>query len=335
MEELCENGEKTVCTYDKNGNLTSITYSGGEKDTRKEYTYDENGNKLTELIYSDGKLIYEETNSYLDNLLVLSENVTIYTVGDEEIRSIRSKEFTYNDNDELVKEKEYFDDTRITTEYENGLIMKILCEYNIVTSYDTSYRIEYCYNEAGNELSETKFIGDSMEEEAKTVSTYNENGKRQTYTVYKYSDIISTTEYSYDDKGNLTKSVETDTELDSTVKEKYFDENGNMIKQVVNGVTLEENTYYENNMIKSCTEYEKDGRLLAKRLYDERNNVIEEIRNDYIEGLNYENKMTYNEKNERITQDTAIKNIGAEKETKNLTITYTYNEYGNVLTVTE
>lgn len=334
-EELCENGEKTVCTYDKNGNLTSITYSGGEKDTRKEYTYDENGNKLTELIYSDGKLIYEETNSYLENLLVLSESVTLYTIGDEEIRDIRSKEFTYNDNDELVKEKEYFDDTRITTEYENGLIMKILCEYNAVTSYDTSYRIEYCYNEAGNELSETKFIGDSMEEEAKTVSTYNENGKRQTYTVYKYSDIISTTEYSYDDKGNLTKSVETDTELDSTVKEKYFDENGNMIKQVVNGVTLEENTYYENNMIKSCTEYEKDGRLLAKRLYDERNNVIEEIRNDYIEGLNYENKMTYNEKNERITQDTAIKNIGAEKETKNLTITYTYNEYGNVLTVTE
>lgn len=45
--------------------------------------------------------------------------------------------------------------------------------------------------------------------------------------------------------------------------------------------------------------------------------------------------MTYNEKNERITHDTAIKNIGAEKETKNLTITYTYNEYGNVLTVTE
>ncbi len=334
-EELCDNGKKTVCAYDEKGNLASIIYSGGENDTRKEYTYDENGNKLTELIYSDGKLVYEETNSYLGNLLVLSENVTLYTVGDEEIKDIRSKEFTYNDNNELVREREYFDDTRTTTEYENGLIMKILCEYNVVTSYDTSYRIEYCYNESGDEQSVTKFIGDSMEEEAKTEKTYNENGKLQTWTVYEYSQVVSTTEYSYDDKGNLTKSVETDTELNSTVKEKYFDENGNMVKHVVNGVTVEENTYYENSMIKSCTEYEKDGRLLAKRLYDERNNVIEEIRNDYIERLNYENKMTYNEKNELITQDAIIKKIGADKETKNLTITYTYNEYGNVLTVTK
>lgn len=334
-EELNENGEKTIYSYDENGNPASIIYSGGEEEeTKKEYTYDEQGNKLTESIYRSGKLVYEETNSYLGNLLVLSENVTLYTVGDEEIRDIHSREFTYNNN-ELVKEIEFIGDTRTTTEYENGLIMKVLCEYNVVTSYDTQYRIEYRYNESGDELSVTKFIGDSMEEEAKTEKTYNENGKLQTWTIYEYSQVVSTTEYSYDDKGNLTKSVETDKALDSTVKEKYFDENGNMIKHVVNGVTIEENTYYENSMIKSCTEYEKDGKLLAKRLYDERNNVIEEIRNDYIEGLNYENKMSYNEKNERITQNTVIKNIGAETETKNLTITYTYNEYGNILTVTE
>lgn len=335
IEELCENGEKTVYGYDEKGNLTSVVYSGNEKNTRKEYTYDENGNKLTELVYNNEKLVYEETNFYIGNMLVLIDSTTFYSVGDEEIRDIRSREFTYNDNNELIKEREYFDDTRITTEYENGLKMKILCEYNVVTSYVTSYRIEYSYNESGNELSVTKFIGDSMEEEAKTVKNYNENGKLQTCTDYKYSDVISTTEYSYDDKGNLTKSVETDIGLGNRVKEKYFDENGNMVKYIVNGVIVEENTYYENNMIKSRTEYENDGRLLAKRVYDDRNNVVEETRNNYTEGLNYANKITYNEKNERITQDTAIKNIGTDKEINNLTITYTYNEYGNVLIVTE
>lgn len=162
------------CThaYDDKGNLIEETESSnipgpGPKENRTKYTYDENGNVLTEdnfNVTSDGNETYESTNhleyTYDENNNRLTEDLTSTS---DSGTFTRHCEYIYDDMGNCTKESK-------TAVDNSGNETASLTEY------------EYSYNDDGCVVEE---------------STY-ENGN---------TDAVSTVHYSYDDEGRKIGAI--------------------------------------------------------------------------------------------------------------------------------
>lgn len=203
--------QKTVNEYDEHQLLVQENnyFGDGDQVYVTKLVYDEDGNLLRREMYFDGKLDYvENTYEYSDGLLVKEVendeygkvlNINTYTYNDKGLlerhvrdevqnKDRRSYEYTYDDNDNCVKELVY--------DYDNALIAKIYRQYNednkltetieedldhyrkITLEYDGDLVVknsifnkegqlqawaEYSYNADGKENCSREFIQDEMQ----------------------------------------------------------------------------------------------------------------------------------------------------------------------------
>ena len=208
--------------YDDKGNLLSADKSNkyGETDSSvvKE-EYDEHGNRV----------VYDET----------------YTTAEDTYQLHIESEYEYDADGKVLLEKSHDDldgtsYTRYEYDEEGKLVRKergsIYDDTYVLSSYDI-----YEYDENGVLKKETMYD----EDDAFTCAAeYNENGEK-IKTKFEYAEIVF--EYEYDENGLVLKSLSyTNGELED-IKEKIYDENGNVITE----------TYYDaDGNIKNITKYE-------------------------------------------------------------------------------
>jgi YD repeat-containing protein len=169
-----------------------------------------------------------------------------------------------------------------------------------------------------------QFIVNGQYEEAYRMLLSNRNEDQLTnfrvvYTKSNYSNAYfeSTTSYTYDDCGNLLRSVVTYEEGDTKVTEYVYDENYRLIKKTITDSSVFETTYT----------YASDGRLLKETSvyggdsytytysYDSNGNLTKK---SYTESGEYGERITNYEYN---SSGQVIKELNSDG-------TYTYYEYG-------
>ena len=253
----CELDE--ITEYDENGN--EISFNMVRYGLFIEYTYDENNRVLTRKTYDEDVLSVDMKYTYFDD-----ENVVeIYTVdtdydypkyekiyyhedGREKLKESwniddngeyidhRWTEYEYNDNNELILEREYTRDDAygdITYKYdENGRVIEEIQYYTWYYELDEKQKVmnkyTYKFDENDNEIYYTWWTGDEGEDlRTETTHTYDEYNNLISW-VTKRDGAHVHYEYFYNEKNGLEKEVS-------------YDENG----------LVEEYTVYENIYIKS------------------------------------------------------------------------------------
>ncbi len=241
--------------FDEEGNLT------GESSV--EYTYDENGNKLTDKLYEDGQFVSSGEYEYG------SEGMTFKKYETEQYEDGSKCVYEYNESGDSLGYVLYDEDGNMAE----------------------SYRTEYVTDKEGNLLGEKvyenehlsqeiKYASASNEEEdylyAEEVATYSEDGSKFVEKYDENGDIIA--ELSYDAEGK--KVYEYDLEY-------FYDEDGNHVstEKRQDGVLKQEVIY----------EYDEEGNLTSEKTY-EGDRLIKEIQYAEAEYFFYEAKViTYNE----------------------------------------
>lgn len=300
----------TECILNEKGQLLSKT----EKDAKSgkvkslyEYTYDEEGNLLSE------------------------HSVTLYGEAD------RSREYEYDKNGNLISTRVYTDGKlydKIFYEYDkNGNCIKLISDIVIEYKYDEKGNMteETRYDEAGKVTSVRRYSYDRKGNNTRlelfeangdlrlqTTNTYNSSGKLlTTKETYPDGDLKVLIKYKYDKMNNvLTETSETPEKI--TLREYEYNRNGKMlfyrISALDTSVFADENEEYVVYGEKKCT-YDKNGNLLTeycmnydenfgksestnRYTYDEEGN---EIRAEYSSGWNEtsyfgERHVTYQEK---------------------------------------
>lgn len=168
---------------------------------------------------------------------------------------------------------------------------------------NSSYEIIYTYGENTYSYSRDGVIGEKF--------TLNEAGQVVHLDYYRTDGEINSTEYTYDEKGNLIREVETIPGNDYPSDYTYtYDENGRLIKAKHEyGHSYDEESYT----------YDEAGRLVKETTtysYDD----------DFAEKI-----YTYNDKGQLIKKEYKYNDDGVV-ETSGVT-TYTYNENGNPATM--
>ena len=254
-----ENELDEITEYDKNGN--QISFNMVRYGLFIEYTYDENNRVLTRKTYDEDVLSVDMKYTYFDD-----ENVVeIYTVdtdydypkyekiyyhedGREKLKESwniddngeyidhRWTEYEYNDNNELILEREYTRDDAygdITYKYdENGRVIEEIQYYTWYYELEEKQKVmnkyTYKFDENDNEIYYTWWTGDEGENlRTETTREYDEYNNLISW-VTKRDGAHVHYEYFYNEKNGLEKEVS-------------YDENG----------LVEEYTVYENIYIKS------------------------------------------------------------------------------------
>ncbi len=228
-----------------------------------EYTYDKDGNKLTDKIYEDGQLI-------------------------------SSGEFEYDDQGLTYKkyETEYYEDgTKCVNEFnESGDSLGYVL-YDEEGNPAESYRSEYITDEKGDLVGEKVYENDVLIKEMKYASA-NDGEEDYLYITEEtnYSDDGSKTVEIYDESGDIIKELSFDTEGEKIYEydlEYFFDNEGNLtsVEKREGGVLKQEIVY----------EYGEEGELISEKTY-EGDRLIREAQYEEAEYYSYEAKViTYNE----------------------------------------
>lgn len=253
----CELDE--ITEYDENGN--EISFNMVRYGLFIEYTYDENNRVLTRKTYDEDELSLDIKYTYLDDENIVEiytvdteydypkyEKIGYYKDGREKIKESwniddngeyidhRWTEYEYNDNNELILEREYTrEDTYGDTTYkydENGRVIEKIQYYTWDYEPDEKQRVmnkyTYKFDENDNEIYYTWWTGDEGENlRTETTREYDEYNNLISW-VTKRDGAHVHYEYFYNEKNGLEKEVS-------------YDENG----------FVEEYTVYENIYIKS------------------------------------------------------------------------------------
>lgn len=297
------------------------TTFGGEKNTTT-YTFDSMGNKLTTINDING--VITKTENRFDD----SGNLIESSYNNENNETSRST-YQYDEFDRITK----------------------LVRYNVNNSITEAD--EYEYN-ANNDI--IKHIHTDVYGTKTTVETiFNENYKPLKITTTVDSDSEPTiNENSYDDDGNLIKSITTKGDKVLSAGEFVY-KNGNLVKEVINnassGTETKETEYDSNNNPVKVTFVDTDGRVLVDEYrYDEKGTVIwhsHTMNNGQptITEYTYDNngnllteKCTYNDKLEYLNEYTynedgaVLSEIGKNKDGEIATkYVYTYDENNRLI----
>lgn len=316
-------GSTVKYSYDKVGNRTEvITKAGTTKYVYDElnrvkkaisvdggetvYTYDEVGNRIS-LTYPNGvkaKYTYDDLNR-----LVKVENIG--SGG----RILSSYEYTLGPSGNRTKVVE---STGRTVDYEYDELYRLVKE--TVTETDGSKRyISYTYDAVGNRLTKD-------DNGTKTVYTYDNN-----YRLIKEGNI----NYSYDNNGNLVRKVE-----GQTTTQYEYDCDNRLVKVSttnINGITTEEYLYdWQGNRIQKRTNevfvinYIVDSNRWLSRVIEERDGngnllVYYTIGDEEIISQTRGTKTSY------YLYDGHGSTRELTDEAGNITDTYPYDAFGNLL----
>ena len=197
--------------------------SNGIERLEYETLYDEQGNIIENINYYDdgSKLIDENEIDKYGN--ITSMKSTIYDAeGEFDEETIFSREFTYDNNGNVVEEKGYDNGalsyiTKLEYDEDNNLINREEDHISFMITYT------YEYDEAGNMVAE-KTNHDGYEVGEKW--TYDENGNVLTWIRQEGNGFSQSQEYTYDEWGRVIKH----TDYESSIEFEY-DELGNLVKE--------------------------------------------------------------------------------------------------------
>lgn len=190
--------------YDNEGNLIEDTqYNQGGHNYKEIRDYDEAGNEI-ECVRYVNKDLYRRYEYEYDE--AGKKKTTIVYDSDGDIRSFESHEYEYDEGGNITKDVSYYDGGEMvkycTTQYrydEAGKIKeKITCNGD-----DIIYRHEYEYDEEGRLLIETVYDDDGSNINRRYEHEYDKNGNKIKYTCIENGEIISQSEYCYDEWGNV------------------------------------------------------------------------------------------------------------------------------------
>jgi len=241
--------------FDRNGNLIlEIAYTHeGEIADKMEYHHDDEGKLLEtfiygeddeilerkELIWKDNGNVGQEIIHYLDGSADIHEfhyddkgNLTGITSKDDEDEVEFTERYTY-DSDNVVKvERENGDGELIFSqedEYNNGVIVsrKIWS-----AEEEEPFTIVHHFNDAGRRGEELRYDSDDQLIER---NTYEEDDQGRLIRMTEENrQRKNTTEYGYDEKGNIIRQVESDLNGDLNHEvTRIYDDEGELLKTTV------------------------------------------------------------------------------------------------------
>jgi hypothetical protein len=180
-------------TYDKNGNLlTERSYFGDEMMTEAIYTYDDHGNVLTKY-YDNGEDAWTETyeNTYENGVLTEVKNYS---------HNVLQERFLYDSDGNEILHAYYYDGeegSRYESTYENGKLV-LLAEHS--DGEETS-REEYTYNDNGDLL--TRIVKTEGVEDYCQENIYNDAGQLIEIKYLNDDGYSANTIYTYAADGSL------------------------------------------------------------------------------------------------------------------------------------
>ncbi len=225
-----------IYTYDENGNMLSEVKTAPDGKTYNyHYTYDNNGN-LIEMNYSNSSnQTSKDVYTYDDNGVLLQYVNT--NLGGRTTTCV----YTYDSNGNLIKDVQ----TSKGSQPDSEVIMEIY---------------EYVYDAHGNLVKEILPAIDGAPADYGNVYTYDSKGNLTKIVKVASDGKTEMYEYTYDDNSNMVKKEYTNRNNSKDVNEYTYDSEGRVIKEVSysseneDRKTVYDYTYDENgNLIKSAT----------------------------------------------------------------------------------
>lgn len=249
--------------YDEEGNVTG--------ESTAEYTYDKEGNKLTDKLYEDGQFVSSGEYEYD------SEGMTFKKYETEQYEDGSKCVYEYNESGDSL-----------------GYVL-----YDEEGNVAESYRTEYVTDKNGNLTGERTYENDTLSQEIKYASGKNEEEEfLYAEEVAAYSEDGSKTVEKYDENGELISESSYDAEGKKLYEydlEYFYDEEGNHVstEKREKGELKQEIIY----------EYDDEGNLASEKTY-EGDRLIKEVQYAESEYFFYEAKViTYNEDGSKTVEE--------------------------------
>ena len=289
------NGHVKQETASASGSVTTTSDLGdGSESITTKYTYDDRGNKLSEVYANGAKKTYEYNNR---NLVTKTQSY------DKEGTKTLTSRYRYDDKGQLSE----------------------MTDYRVSSETETAYRYtEYSYDTRGR-ITTFAEISQNAQPTADDIKahqiryTYNENGNLSKVSYPTTKDGIQALSYIYDENGWLQ---EIKGELHS---------NGQTTEKVLRSYTYD--TYGKVKEIKDYRNLLKDSDQAVQKVYtyDSFDRVKEMIYTDLETGKVMESYRYSYDKNSNITEKTEVNNYPKEEKDKvNETKAYTYDALGRL-----
>lgn len=325
-------------TYNEYGNVIERKQDGSNDlyDSVKlyEYTYDEDGNVLTEKYwYSDREdVCYETKYTYDENgnqIKAEKDGITIT--------------YTYDENGNLLKtveESEDYIETLVSTYDENGNELTSVHSYktpeksgtysSVKNTYDNENRLikRESIRESGD-IDVVEYEYNDRGDKTKEINTTKYLSKAEPFE-YSYEKNM---EYTYDDMDRIVKIITADSRYgtDKTTEE-FFYENGDLVKKITvyasdgsHCVTEYKYTYNDEGVPEKKTEiFSRYHEAYMIETYDEKGNLTYQDSHTYKNNRFKKYTLTYDD------NGVVIGKIIEDDEGKKDTYSYIYDEKGNV-----
>ncbi len=223
--------------YDENGNMISFVNIGATDPSVisiGEYTYDEQGRLIKEhisLISDEVDYInehaYDDENNLISYKEIYNGEVTLWEGYEFDERGMKTADFEYDKNGELVSKSTFAYDEKTNnilqniiydaagnmTDYseyaydeEGRLISSIFCSYDLNGNVLWDSSSSYVYNEMGDVVFENHTsVTDGTSSDNTYEYDYNENGDKISMKTYLDGEFTVAYKYSYDYFGNMVE----------------------------------------------------------------------------------------------------------------------------------
>ncbi len=195
-----------------------------------------------------------------------------------------AKEIYLDKNDKILKMKEYPQNSNVkeTIFEKDGITVKEIREFakdaeNIIlkqTTYnEQDMPVEKIYNRSGI-LTKTVETTKQQDSEIKITTIYDEKNTRPTQKTVSGKDDTKTTQYFYDEKGRLTKTVYTETNFKKT--NLYNPKNEKIIRSDIHYFTKYQNPKADGTGTDTYTlyDYDKNEQLIKEKTFKTLNNEL-------------------------------------------------------------
>ena len=290
------NGHVKQETASASGSVTTTSDLGdGSESITTKYTYDDRGNKLSEVYANGAKKTYEYNNR---NLVTKTQSY------DKEGTKTLISRYRYDDYGQLLE----------------------MTDYRVSSETETAYRYtEYTYDQGGR-ITAFAEISQNTQPTADDIKvhqiryTYNEDGNLSKVSYPTTKDGIQSLSYIYDENGWLQE-----------IKGELYSK-GQTTEKVLRSYTYD--AYGKVKEIKDYRNLLKDSDQAVQKvyIYDNFDRVKEMIYTDLETGKVMESYQYSYDKNSNITKKTQVNNYPKEDADKvNETKVYTYDTLGRLI----